>query len=317
MIVVTGANGFIGSWMIRRLNQDNFNNIVAVDEFRTKAPHNYIKGLRVAKLIHRDVFLIWLQEHATSIEFVFHMGAISDTLETDESLFKKYNTEYSKSIWKVCASNQIPLIYASSAATYGNGENGFSDDHSLIPSLNPLNKYGESKQDFDLWALKQTEKPYFWAGIKFFNVYGPYEEHKGKMASMICQMTQQIKLNASVRLFKSNDLKINDGDQKRDFVYVEDVVEVMYWLMHHRRDSGVYNIGTGASRSFNEMVDILFSEINIARSVEYIDIPKSVEGKYQNNTQADIKKIKSIGYPRDFKNLEEGIASYFTLPTTF
>ena len=209
----------------------------------------------------------------------------------DLELLRKLNTEYSKSIWKLCVDEQIPLIYASSAATYGSGELGFSDDESLIPQLKPLNPYAVSKQEFDLWALAEEKKPFFWAGLKFFNVYGPYEQHKGKMASMIHQCYLQIQETGKVKLFKSYRDSIAHGEQKRDFVHVSDVVNILIKLMHHRKQSGIYNLGTGKAKSFNEMVNQVFISLNLEAEIEYIDMPEEIRDKYQYFTQAEMGKL--------------------------
>ena len=227
------------------------------------------------------------------------MGARTNTLEMDEGLLRKLNTEYTKDVWNKCIEYQIPLIYASSAATYGDGSNGFSDDESMLHMLKPLNPYARSKHEFDLWALSQKTKPFFWAGLKFFNVYGPNESHKGPMASMVYQIERQIELHSRVRLFKSTDPGIQDGDQKRDFTPVSMICNAMIWLMHHRKNSGIYNIGTGESKSFNQIAVEAFRKLKKPINVDYFEIPEKLKVSYQNFTQADIKKITSIGMPME------------------
>ncbi len=244
------------------------------------------------------------------MEFIFHLGAHTDTTEQDTDILRKLNTDYSKAIWKRCVDEQIPLIYASSAATYGAGENGFSDDENTLESLEPLNAYGESKQEFDLWAISQEQKPFFWAGLKFFNVYGPNEYHKERMASVVYHSFHKIIESNTLKLFKSHRSDFEDGEQKRDFLYVKDAVEVMYWLMHHRKNSGIYNIGTGEARSFNSLATVIFKSLGLESKVEYVDTPEDIREKYQYFTEADIKKIKSIGYPMDFTTLEAGVDDY-------
>ena len=243
MIVITGAAGFIGCNLIRALNKLNYNHLIAVDKFDNELKNSNLEGTKLLATIDRDAFTPWAKENAEAIEFIFHLGARTDTTEMDLKLLRRLNTEYSKTIWKLCVEEQIPLIYASSAATYGNGELGFSDDEALIPQLQPLNPYAVSKQEFDLWALAEEKKPFFWAGLKFFNVYGPYEQHKGKMASMIHQCYLQIQETGKVKLFKSYRDSIAHGEQKRDFVHVSDVVNILIKLMHHRKQSGT-NSGT-------------------------------------------------------------------------
>ncbi len=310
MIVVTGAAGFIGSCMIARLNESNFNNIIAVDVFQDEFKNQNLAGKKLRATIDREAFLPWLDENAEAVEFIFHLGAHTDTTEQDTDILRKLNTDYSKAIWKRCVDEQIPLIYASSAATYGAGENGFSDDENTLESLKPLNAYGQSKQEFDLWAISQEQKPFFWAGLKFFNVYGPNEYHKERMASVVYHSFHKIIESNTLKLFKSHRSDFEDGEQKRDFLYVKDAVEVMYWLMHHRKNSGIYNIGTGEARSFNSLATAIFKSLGLESKVEYVDTPEDIREKYQYFTEADIKKIKSIGYPMDFTTLEAGVDDY-------
>ncbi|MAE81967.1 MAG: ADP-glyceromanno-heptose 6-epimerase [Flammeovirgaceae bacterium] len=291
MIVITGAAGFIGCNLIRKLNELNYNHLIVVDKFDNELKNSNLEGTKLLASIDRDVFIPWARENTEAIEFIFHLGARTDTTEMDLELLRKLNTEYSKSIWKLCVDEQIPLIYASSAATYGSGELGFSDDESLIPQLKPLNPYAVSKQEFDLWALAEEKKPFFWAGLKFFNVYGPYEQHKGKMASMIHQCYLQIQETGKVKLFKSYRDSIAHGEQKRDFVHVSDVVNILIKLMHHRKQSGIYNLGTGKAKSFNEMVNQVFISLNLEAEIEYIDMPEEIRDKYQYFTQAEMGKL--------------------------
>ncbi|RED92624.1 ADP-glyceromanno-heptose 6-epimerase precursor [Marinoscillum furvescens DSM 4134] len=307
MIVVTGAAGFIGSHLIDKLNQEGFKAIIAVDLFHDEVKLANLDHQNILASLDRRVFIPWLEENAEGVEFIFHLGAHTDTTETDEALFAELNTNYTKQVWNICATEQIPLIYASSAATYGLGELGFSDDHSLIPQLQPLNAYAHSKHQFDLWALGQEKRPFYWAGLKFFNVYGKNEDHKGKMSSMVYQLHRQIEDGGKVRLFKSYDEKYDDGEQLRDFVYVQDVVNVMYWMMHHRKDSGIYNVGTGQARSFKDVVNALQQVLDKQVDIEYIDMPEHLRDKYQYFTEADLKKLKSIGFPMDFSSLEDGV----------
>ena len=310
MIVVTGAAGFIGSCMIGRLNQSNFNNIIAVDIFQDEFKNQNLLGKNLRATIDREAFLPWLDENAEAVEFIFHLGAHTDTTEENTDTLKKLNTDFSKAIWKRCVDEQIPLIYASSAATYGDGSHGFSDKETTLKSLIPLNAYGQSKHDFDVWAISQETMPFFWAGLKFFNVYGPNEYHKERMASVVYHSFQKIIEFNTLKLFKSHNPGFQDGEQKRDFLYVKDAVEVMYWLMHHRKNSGIYNIGTGQARTFNSLAQSVFKSLGLEPKVEYIDTPEDIREKYQYYTQADNQKIKSIGYPMDFTTLEAGVDDY-------
>jgi ADP-L-glycero-D-manno-heptose 6-epimerase len=310
MIVVTGAAGFIGSCLVKRLNQDNFNAIIAVDKFHSAEKNRNLEGAKIQERVDRDRFLAWLDRHAETVEFIFHIGARTDTAEFDRDLLNRLNTEYTKQIWKHCVDEQIPLVYASSAATYGMGEHGYDDDESLIPKLRPLNPYGQSKQDFDIWALSQERKPFYWAGLKFFNVYGPNEYHKGRMASVVWHAYRQIKQTGKMKLFRSHNLKYKDGEQMRDFVYVKDVLEVCMFLMHHRRNSGIYNLGSGKARTFLDLTRAVFKSMGLPEQIEFIDTPADIRDKYQYFTEAKMERLKSIGYDRDFTMLEAGAKEY-------
>ena len=222
----------------------------------------------------------------------------------------RLNTAYSKELWQKCIEYQIPFVYASSAATYGLGELGYDDNHEIIPELKPLNPYGESKNEFDKWALAQEEAPFFWAGLKFFNVYGPNEYHKKRMASVIMHAFNQISETNHMKLFRSHHPDFRDGEQMRDFVYVKDVVEVCYFLMHHRKDSAIYNLGSGEARTFLDLVKATFKAMGKAESISFIDTPVDIRDKYQYFTEANMQKLKSIGYTKPFTSLEEGVADY-------
>jgi len=287
MIVVTGAKGFIGSWMVERLNSEGFYNLLVVDDFNEKTEHNYLATLRYSELLDLHQLESWLVNNQEEVEFIIHLGAITDTTETDINLLKKYNTDYSKMIWQICSNYQLPLIYASSAATYGAGEYGFSDDHSIIHKLKPLNAYAWSKHLFDLWVLRQTNHPFFWSGLKFFNVYGPEREaHKGKMASMVYQIEKQIKEKGVVKLFKSNHPDYAHGEQRRDFIHVSQVVGKISNLMLSRTNNGIFNVGTGKTRSFNEVFNQASIKLNPTAKIEYIDLPDNLRDSYQYFSQA-------------------------------
>ncbi len=310
MIIVTGAAGFIASCLISKLNSDGFNDIIAVDKFNVKEKDRNLEGKKLKEKIDRDFFFDWFRENADKVEFVFHLGARTDTAEFDYELLTRLNFEYSKQIWKICAQNQIPLVYASSAATYGAGENGYKDSHNVLNDLEPLNPYGVSKNEFDKWAIVQDEKPFFWAGLKFFNVYGPNEYHKGRMASVVLHAYKQIQETSAMKLFRSHNVNYKDGEQLRDFVYVKDVVEVCTFLMHHRRDSAIYNLGTGKARTFFDLVSATFKALGKKKDISFIDTPEDIRDKYQYFTEADMNKLIEIGYSRPFTSLEEGVEDY-------
>lgn len=299
MIVVTGAGGFIGSKLIQKLNEHRFFNLIAVDSFDKLHKHSNLLGSQIHEKVDRELLFEWINNHSDEVEFIFHLGAKTNTQETDIRVLEKFNTAYSQQIWDTCIKHQIPLIYASSAATYGDGSLGFEDDESKLSLLGPLNAYAKSKHEFDLWATSQVKKPFFWAGLKFFNVYGTQEEHKGAMASMVFQMKKQIEETGTVRLFKSNAPNIPDGEQSRDFISVEAVCEVMIWFMHHRKNSGIYNVGTGKALSFNKIAARLFEHYQQPIKIEYFGMPEKLGKSYQNFTQAEIKKISSIGFPME------------------
>ena len=310
MIVVTGAAGFIGSCLVSKLNREGFFDIVIIDDFSSDEKNKNLEGKKFSLKIHRKEFHEWLKTNHTLTQFVFHIGARTDTTEFNKSVFEELNLNYSKEVWNLCVEFGLPLVYASSAATYGLGEQGYDDNHQIVEKLKPLNPYGESKNDFDKWALKQEKQPYFWIGLKFFNVYGPNEYHKGRMASVIFHSFNQIKETSKVNLFRSHNPKYKDGEQLRDFIYVNDVVNVCYFFMHHRKDAGLYNVGTGNARTFNDLANSVFKALNKEVTVEFIDTPEDIRDKYQYFTEAVMSKLKGIGYSEPFISLEEGITEY-------
>jgi ADP-L-glycero-D-manno-heptose 6-epimerase len=310
MIVVTGAAGFIGSNLVGRLNADRFNDVVLVDDFsRPDKANNYITKTFSEK-VERKEFFKWLKENHRFVQFVFHIGARTDTTEFNKSVFDELNFGYSQDVWKFCVEFGLPLVYASSAATYGAGELGYNDDHQIVDKLKPLNPYGESKNEFDKWALKQERKPYFWAGLKFFNIYGPDEYHKGRMASVVFHSFNMAKASGKIKLFRSHNPGFKDGCQLRDFVYVKDVADVLMFFMHHRKDSGIYNLGTGQARTFIDLAKSTLSAMNLPENIEFIDTPIDIRGKYQYFTEANMSKLRSIGYSKPFTSIEDGVKDY-------
>ena len=310
MMIITGAAGFIGSALISRLNKDNFNYIIAVDDFSFPEKNKNLEGKKIQERVHRDDLFDWIKGKEHLIEFFFHIGARTDTAEFDTAIFDRLNVEYSQKVWKLCYEKQIPLVYASSAATYGLGELGYDDREDIIQDLKPLNPYGVSKNNFDIWALKQENKPFFWAGLKFFNVYGPNEYHKERMASVILHTHRQIKNTGAMKLFRSHNPDFKDGEQTRDFVYVKDVVEVIIFLMHHRQNSGLYNLGTGEARTFLDLAKNTFKACDVEEKISFIDTPEDIRDKYQYFTEANMDKLRAIGYDKKFHTLEEGVEDY-------
>jgi ADP-L-glycero-D-manno-heptose 6-epimerase len=309
-IVVTGAAGFIGSCLTGYLNDKGFTNLILVDDFSRLDKTPNLDGKKFTTKVEREVFFEWLQSYNPAVAFVFHIGARTDTTEFNYAIHQHLNVEYSQKIWNYCTVNNIPLVYASSAATYGAGEFGYEDDHQLCYKLNPLNPYGVSKNEFDKWVLHQEDHPPFWAGLKFFNVYGPNEYHKARMASVIWHSFNQIKKDGKVKLFKSHRPDFKDGQQLRDFVYVKDVLSVCYWLMENQPASAIYNLGTGQARAFEDLVKASFSGMDLPAQIEYIDMPQDIRDKYQYFTEANMNKLKRAGYHHPFYSLENGVDDY-------
>lgn len=310
MIVVTGAAGFIGSRLVGQLNDDGFTNLLLSDDFSREDKAGNFRHKHFIAKVHRDDLPEWLERMHVDIDFVFHLGARTDTTEKDEAIFDRLNLHYSQKVWEICTRHSIPLIYASSAATYGLGELGYEDNHEIVSSLKPLNPYGCSKNDFDIWALKQTQAPPFWAGLKFFNVYGPNEAHKGRMASVIFHTFRQIKANGSMKLFRSHREGIADGHQSRDFIYVKDVVEVMLFLQKTRPASGLYNLGTGQARTFLDLATETFKAMHLEPNISFVDTPEDIRDTYQYFTEANMQKLRAAGYTKPFMTLEQGVQDY-------
>nr|MBP9198162.1 ADP-glyceromanno-heptose 6-epimerase [Saprospiraceae bacterium] len=273
MIILTGVSGFIGSCLLTKLNASGFNrDVVVVDDFYKLYKDKNTDEKVVREWMHRDIFLDWFEKTTQKVDFVLHMGARTDTTLMDVEIFNELNLNYSKRIWNVCTKRGIPLIYASSAATYGDGSQGFNDDHAVIHNLVPLNPYGDSKHQFDLWALEQKDKPPFWIGCKFFNVYGPNEYHKGRMASVIFHTFHQIKNTGGMKLFRSHRPDFKDGHQSRDFIYVKDILNMILYFMNSQHvDSGIYNFGTGKARTFLDLAKSTFTAMNVPENISYID----------------------------------------------
>ena len=310
MIVVTGAAGFIGSCLVGKLNSIGKNDLILVDDFSNSVKNKNLYNKSFKQKIDRREFINWFQENYKLIVELYHIGARTDTAEFDVAIFDSLNLNYSKSLWKICAEHKIPFIYASSAATYGLGEFGFDDNHDLAEKLRPLNPYGSSKNDFDKWVLMQNIEPPFWAGFKFFNVYGPNEYHKSRMASVVFHTVEQILNNGEVKLFRSHNNGYKDGEQLRDFIYVNDVVDVLTYMMSIKTESGLYNLGSGLARTFNDLAYATFKAMGINVNIKYIDTPVDIRDKYQYFTKANMSKIRRVGYIKKFTNLDDGVQEY-------
>lgn len=313
MIIITGAAGFIGSYLTGKLNRAGVTDLHLVDDFSAvgKAPNYLDKQYRMKT--DRSLFPGWLEKHHREVSFIYHIGARTDTTEFNMTVFDTLNLNYSKQLWELCSRFGIPMIYASSAATYGAGELGYSDtDPDLSYRLTPLNPYGVSKNEFDKWALAQTTTPPAWYGFKFFNVYGPNEYHKGRMASVILHSHRQIRESGMMKLFRSHRSDYRDGGQLRDFIYVKDVAEVMMWFMENRPDSGIYNLGTGRARTFLDLGNGVFRALHREPVIEFIDTPVDIRDKYQYFTEADMQKLRNRGYTKEFTSLETGVEDYIS-----
>ena len=310
MIIVTGAAGFIGSCLVNKLNNKGYRKIVVVDDFSNPEKNKNLENKAFVQKVHRNDFFKWFSENHSKVNFVYHIGARTDTTEFNKAIFDELNLNYSKDMWNACVKYKLPLIYASSAATYGMGENSYSDKHELIEKLKPLNPYGESKNDFDKWVLQQKETPYYWAGLKFFNVYGPNEYHKGRMASVIFHAFNQINKTGKVKLFRSHNSDYADGEQLRDFIYVKDLINLLWLGMLYKKDSGIYNMGTGKARTFIDLAKATFKAMNKKENIEFIDTPEDIREKYQYFTEADMSKLRSLDYNIPFFSLEEGVDDY-------
>ncbi len=335
-IIITGAAGFIGSCMVQYLNERGFEKLILVDKFTSGEKEANWKYKKYKHLVDRELLFEWLNESMPHIDFIIHLGARTDTTEFDYQIHQELNVEFSQDIWNYCTAYNIPLIYASSAATYGAGELGYDDNTNLIENLKPLNAYGVSKNEFDKWAVTQINQPPFWTGLKFFNVYGPNEYHKHRMASVVFHSYVQIKKNGIAKLFKSYRDEFKDGEQLRDFIYVKDVVKVIFWMMkqlsvisrqssvvsnernnndklqttNYKLSSGIYNLGSGIARTFNDLVKATFQAADKEPNIHYVEIPDDIKEKYQYFTQATMNKLRNAGYEDNFCTLEEGVHDY-------
>jgi ADP-L-glycero-D-manno-heptose 6-epimerase len=311
MIIVTGAAGFIGSNLISQLLDLGFE-VVGVDDFlKNEKCKNFIT--KEFKKVDRNVFLNWLNLNSDKVSFIFHLGARTDTAEFNWEILEELNLEYSKKVFKACTLYQIPLLYASSAATYGSGENGYFDRHNIIPQLSPLNPYGISKNEFDKWVLDQAQTPNYWIGLKFFNVYGPNEYHKGRMASVVLHAFNQTLETGSLKLFKSHNVSFKNGEQLRDFIYVKDIVKICMFFMNEKKQehiSGIYNAGTGKARTFFDLGEAVFEALGLKSKINFIDMPLDIRDKYQYFTEANTTKLFSVGFKSDFYDIREGVADY-------
>lgn len=318
-ILLTGAAGFIGSCMLQYLNEQGYENIILVDKFTCREKENNWKHKKYKYLVDREMLLEWLDEKNKNItiDLFIHLGARTDTTGFDYAIYKELNEEYSQDAWNYCTANNIPMIYASSAATYGNGDMGYCDDDKLLNDLKPLNPYGVSKNEFDKWATRQKNVPPCWAGLKFFNVYGPNEYHKERMASVIFHSCQQIKTAGFVKLFKSHKPEFKDGEQLRDFIYVKDIIKIIAWMAGEMINgnwaiskNGIYNAGTGKARAFNDLVKATFNALEKDTRISYTDMPSDLINTYQYFTEATMTKLKHAGYDEPFYTLEDGVKDY-------
>lgn len=310
-IVVTGGAGFIGSNVVKSLNELGEDKIFIVDNLDKSEKWKNLVTLNFEDYIHKDIFLDEIKKGSFdgSVKAIIHLGARSSTTEQDVDFLMKNNYEYTKELAKWSIKNNVRFIYASSAATYGDGSKGFSDAHETIPKLKPLNAYGFSKQIFDLWALKNKILDKI-VGLKYFNVYGPGEYHKGDMRSMVLKAYEQIKRDGKIRLFKSYKPEYKDGEQLRDFIYVKDAVDMTLFFLEKPELNGIFNIGTGQPRSWNDLARAVFSSLKMDLNIEYIDMPEEIKDKYQYFTKAEMKKIKDAGYEKPLTSLEEAVKDY-------
>lgn len=310
MIVVTGGAGFIGSAMVAKLNAHQKTDILVVDELGTSSKWQNLVGKHFTDYLHKDQFMeMLLNERLPKIDAIIHMGANSSTTETDVEHLMENNYRYTRILAEWAIRKKVRFIYASSGATYGDGSNGFSDDDDSTRMLKPLNPYGYSKQIFDLWLLQHGLQNKV-VGIKFFNVFGPNEYHKGEMRSLVCKAYNQILENGKIQLFKSYQPEYKHGEQMRDFVYVKDCTEVLWWFVNSPKVNGIFNVGTGQARTWNDLAASIFSALNLAPNIEYIEMPEEMRNAYQYRTEADMMKLQKSGCPIQFQSLEDSVKDY-------
>ncbi|MBS1962474.1 MAG: ADP-glyceromanno-heptose 6-epimerase [Bdellovibrionales bacterium] len=322
-LLVTGAGGFVGARFVERANARKIP-LVSVDDPSYFTARKELSGLDFGTIVDREKLFDWLEAETARLErppvtAIVHLGACTDTMELDEEYLAKMNLDYTKRLWAYCAKRKVPFVYASSAATYGAGEFGYDDDDTLTPKLKPLNPYGESKRAFDEWAFAQEERdrageadavPPSWAGFKFFNVYGYGEDHKGKMASVILHAYRQILATGGAKLFQSHKEGIKDGEQSRDFVFVEDVVDVLFFALEKPIRRGVYNLGSGKARTFLDLVRATFHAMGKPERIEFVPTPESLRERYQYFTEAKMDRLRNQGFTKPFTSLENGVAAY-------
>jgi ADP-L-glycero-D-manno-heptose 6-epimerase len=310
-IIVTGGAGFIGSCLVWKLNSENLTDIIVVDRLDSSQKWRNLVGKEVRDYIDKDKFLVDLEKNKfkAKIDAVIHMGACASTTETNASYLMENNYMYSKRLAQWCLGEKVQFLYASSAATYGNGESGYSDEDKATLKLKPLNMYGYSKQLFDLWLIKNRLSGKV-TGFKFFNVFGPNEYHKEEMRSVIAKNFESVVKEKKIRLFKSYRKDYADGQQKRDFVYIKDAVDIVYFFLKNKEKKGIYNVGTGKARSWNDLAKAMFDALSLKPQIEYFDMPPEIREKYQYFTQADLRKLKAAGCKHKFYSLEESVKDY-------
>lgn len=322
MIIVTGGAGFIGSCLVAGLQaQKGVMDITVCDYMGQDEKWRNLSKRELRDIVHPDRLFDYLDRHQSEIEAVFHLGAISSTTETDVDMIMDNNFVLTRRLWNFCAEKEIRFIYASSAETYGDGAQGFKDDETVdsLAKLRPLNPHGWSKHLFDRriaritqddsLAIKEKTPPQ-WGGLKFFNVYGPNEYHKGEQKSVVSKLFPQVDAGASAKLFKSHHRNYEDGEQMRDFIYVKDCVDIMLWLYEQPKVTGLYNVGTGKARSFRDLAKAVFAAVDKPPKIQYTDMPVSLRGKYQYFTEADMDKLRNAGYTKEFTSLEDGVRDY-------
>ncbi len=311
MYIITGGAGFIGSALVWELNKQGIDNIIVVDNLASTEKWKNLVPLKISDYVHKDTFIKRVRTKGLSgkISGIVHLGACSSTTEQDADYLMENNFHYTRDLFLTARSRNIRFVNASSAATYGGGEFGFSDNVEGIPALRPLNMYGYSKQLFDMWSLK-TQTVNNLISLKFFNVYGPNEYHKGNMQSVVCKAVPQILESDTLKLFKSNSPEYADGGQMRDFVYIKDAVKLISWLLEHKEVCGIQNVGQGKARSWNDLANAVFAAMGRESNITYVDMPSNLLGKYQNFTEADMNWLQKVNYPHIFKTLEEGVTEY-------